>query len=74
MTQAVERTTAVHPWQSLIRVADRCDRCGVAALVRVVITSTRLPLMFCGHHYGEQAAALRAIAVVTHDERINGFD
>ena len=54
----------------LVRADDRCDRCGVEARVRVVIVTTRLPLLFCGHHYVEQHDALARVAVVTHDERV----
>jgi hypothetical protein len=53
----------------LVRNLDRCDRCGSEAFVRVVLLATGLPLLFCAHHYAEQADALRAVAVVTHDER-----
>jgi ribosomal protein S14 len=58
----------------LTRSADRCDRCGVEALVRVVITSTRLPLLFCGHHFAESANVLHRVAIVTHDDRLFGSD
>lgn len=60
--------------ERLVRFADRCDRCGAEALVRVVLTSTRLPLLFCGHHYAQSAAALHRVAVVTHDDRLTGSD
>jgi hypothetical protein len=48
---------------------DRCDRCGAQALVRVVITASNLPLLFCSHHYAHYARGLAYIAVRTHDER-----
>jgi hypothetical protein len=60
--------------ERLIRSADRCDRCGAEALVRIVLTSTRLPLLFCGHHYSQSATALHNVAVVTHDDRLTGDD
>jgi hypothetical protein len=53
----------------LVRSVDRCDQCGAQAQVRVVIVASGLPLLFCGHHYQQQASALAAIAAVTHDER-----
>ena len=63
----------VAPLDSLVRSEDRCDRCGAEALVRVVIRTTQLPLLFCGHHYAKQEAALDGVAVVTHDERASLF-
>lgn len=56
-----------HPF--LVRSIDRCDRCGAEAFVRVVMTSSQLPLLFCSHHYTENTERLAGIAVVTHDER-----
>jgi hypothetical protein len=40
----------------------------------VVITSTRLPLLFCGHHFAESATVLHRVAIVTHDDRLVGCD
>ena len=48
---------------------DRCDRCGAAAAVRVMVLASRLPLLFCAHHYTGQADAISRVAVVTHDDR-----
>jgi hypothetical protein len=56
-----------HPF--LVRALDRCDRCGAEAYVRVVVTASRLPLLFCAHHYSDNTAELSRVAVVTHDER-----
>ncbi|HEV7206800.1 MAG TPA: hypothetical protein VGN18_19505 [Jatrophihabitans sp.] len=56
-----------HPF--LVRALDRCDRCGAEAYVRVVLTASSLPLLFCSHHYAENTAELARVAVVTHDER-----
>lgn len=56
-----------HPF--LVRALDRCDRCGAEAYVRVVITASSLPLLFCAHHYSENNAELARVSVVTHDER-----
>lgn len=55
---------------TLRRELDRCDRCGAEARVRVLITSSNLPLLFCAHHYAYYAGALAQIAVRTHDERM----
>ena len=54
---------------SLVRATDRCDRCGAEARVRVVITKTNLPLLFCTHHYAATAEQLAPIAEITHDDR-----
>ena len=51
-----------------LTAADRCDRCGAAALVRVVLASGG-ELLFCGHHANEHSARLEQLAAVVHDER-----
>ncbi|GEL24712.1 hypothetical protein PSU4_36660 [Pseudonocardia sulfidoxydans NBRC 16205] len=40
--------------------ADRCDACGAAARVRVVLP-TSAELLFCGHHARRHAPRLREI-------------
>lgn len=40
--------------------ADRCDACGAAARVRVVLP-TDAELLFCGHHARRHAPRLREI-------------
>lgn len=57
---------AAHPAQTLT-VADRCDRCGAQAYVRVLLPSG-LELLFCAHHNREHARALAEIAVEIQDE------
>jgi hypothetical protein len=47
-------------------VADRCDRCGAQAYVRVVLPTGEL--LFCGHHAREHASAYADVAVKIHDE------
>jgi hypothetical protein len=47
--------------------ADRCDRCGAQAYVRVLLPS-RLELLFCAHHNRQYAPALAKIAVEIRDE------
>ena len=60
-------TTALAP-SSTLSAADRCDRCGAQAYVRVTLTSGGEPL-FCAHHSREHAEKLRSIAAVhIHDE------
>ncbi len=51
-----------------LTAADRCDRCGAAAAVRVVLASGG-ELLFCGHHATEHSARLEELAAVVHDER-----
>lgn len=51
--------------QAALTQADRCDRCGAQALVRVVLPYGEL--LFCGHHYGRLAASLKPHAVRVDD-------
>lgn len=46
---------------------DRCDACGAQALVRVRGVSGEL--LFCGHHYTKNEAALIEFAYEILDER-----
>ena len=50
-----------------LTAADRCDRCGARAYVRVLLPS-RLELLFCAHHNRQYASALTKIAVEIRDE------
>ena len=50
---------------STLSVADRCDRCGAQAFVRVVLRAGEL--LFCGHHGRENAPALAAVALFVED-------
>lgn len=43
--------------------ADRCDRCGAAARVRVTLPSGA-ELLFCGHHASKHEAKLIELAAV----------
>ncbi|WP_020495094.1 DUF7455 domain-containing protein [Sciscionella marina] len=43
-----------------LTAADRCDRCGAAAKVRVLLPSGG-ELLFCGHHANEHDAKLRSV-------------
>lgn len=40
-----------------LTAADRCDRCGAQAYVRVELANGTA-LQFCGHHWGTHEAAL----------------
>ena len=59
-------TTALAP-SSTLSAADRCDRCGAQAYVRVTLTSGG-ELLFCAHHGRAHAEKLRNIAITIHDE------
>ncbi len=59
--------TAVAPGASALSAADRCDRCGAQAYLRVELQSGG-ELHFCAHHAREHGDALRDVAVAFHDE------
>lgn len=59
-------TTAVAPGAAL-SAADRCDRCGAQAYLRVELHSGG-ELHFCAHHAREHGDKLREIATVVVDE------
>lgn len=50
-----------------LTAADRCDRCGARAYVRVVLPGGG-ELLFCAHHGRAHEAALRARAAEILDE------
>lgn len=58
-------TTAVAP--PALTAADRCDRCGAQAYLRVELVSGG-ELLFCAHHAREHEGKLRAVAVNIQDE------
>ncbi|MGH3496975.1 MAG: DUF7455 domain-containing protein [Nocardioidaceae bacterium] len=59
-------TTAVAPGAALT-AADRCDRCGAQAYLRVELVNGG-ELMFCAHHAREHGDKLRTLAASIHDE------
>lgn len=59
-------TTAVAPGAALT-AADRCDRCGAQAYLRVEMPSGA-ELYFCAHHGRQHNDALRAVATAIQDE------
>jgi hypothetical protein len=63
--EAATVNTAVAP--SPLTAADRCDRCGAQAYVRVHLPSGG-ELMFCAHHGREHEDKIKAVAVNIHDE------
>ena len=58
--------TAVAP-SSPLTAADRCDRCGAQAYLRVELQSGG-ELLFCAHHAREHGAKLKQVAITFHDE------
>jgi len=50
-----------------LTAADRCDRCGAQAYVRVTLPKG-YELLFCAHHGKEHADKLRQVALEIHDE------
>ena len=59
-------TTAVAP-STALTAADRCDRCGAQAYLRVEL-QTGGELLFCAHHGRKYEEKLRAVATSWHDE------
>jgi hypothetical protein len=49
-----------------LTAADRCDRCGAQAYVRVVLPNGEL--LFCAHHAREHASAYADVATHVQDE------
>jgi hypothetical protein len=66
MRDEADVTTAVAP-SAALTAADRCDRCGAQAYLRVELASG-LELMFCAHHAREHDEKLREVAVNLLDE------
>lgn len=51
-----------------LTAADRCDRCGASAAVRVVLASGG-ELLFCGHHANAHSSKLTEMAASIQDQR-----
>ena len=58
--------TAIAP-RAPLTAADRCDRCGAQAYLRVELQSGG-ELLFCAHHAREHGDKLKEIAVTLIDE------
>lgn len=67
MRNEADVTTAVAPSNAALTAADRCDRCGAQAYLRVEL-QTGGELLFCAHHAREHGDKLREIAVNVVDE------
>lgn len=50
-----------------LTAADRCDRCGAQAYVRVTLQGGG-ELLFCAHHSKEHADRLKQVALKIQDE------
>lgn len=59
--------TAALATASPLTAADRCDRCGAQAYVRVTLMSGG-ELLFCAHHARRFEPKLREMAADIHDE------
>jgi hypothetical protein len=55
-----------------LTAADRCDRCGAQAYVRVMLPGGG-ELLFCAHHYTANATALasQAVSIIDESHRID---
>jgi hypothetical protein len=62
-----EATMTTTVAESALNAADRCDRCGAQAYVRVTLASG-FELLFCAHHSKEHADKLKQVALRIHDE------
>jgi hypothetical protein len=67
MRNEADVTTAVAPSSAHLSAADRCDRCGAQAYLKVELQSGG-ELHFCAHHAREHGAKLREIAANLVDE------
>ena len=59
--------TATTQTPATLNAADRCDRCGAQAYVRVTL-ATGGTLLFCGHHFHDHEPKLRQSASTILDE------
>lgn len=67
MSDVTGTLTPTHERPAL-NAADRCDRCGAQAYVRVVLAGGG-ELLFCRHHYSEHEDKLESIAIAVDDQR-----
>ncbi len=49
MTNVIEDHPSVSQKEFILKVADRCDKCGAQAYV--MVKGSTGDLLFCGHHY-----------------------
>jgi len=60
------------PTQAQLTAADRCDRCGAQAYVRVVLENGEL--LFCAHHARAHSEKFAQVATEIHDETDRLFE
>jgi hypothetical protein len=58
--------TATPSAPASLTAADRCDRCGAQARVRVTLAAGEL--LFCKHHAKEHEPRLRSMALEWYDD------
>ncbi|MFT3861294.1 hypothetical protein [Micropruina sp.] len=49
-----------------LTTADRCDRCGAQAYLRVTLQAGEL--LFCAHHAKAHSNRIKQVALTIHDE------
>jgi hypothetical protein len=59
-------TGTIETTQNPLTAADRCDRCGAQAYVRVLLPVGEL--LFCAHHAREHAPKYAEVATSVQDE------
>jgi hypothetical protein len=67
MNMMAEETVEEVKKEYLLGPVDRCDSCSAEALV--LVKGVNGELMFCGHHYAKNEAALIKFAYEVIDER-----
>jgi len=63
----VSTTLTPTPASAPLTAADRCDRCGAQARVRVIMPGGG-DLLFCGHHGKQYSEQLRKVAISYVDQ------
>ena len=67
MNMTAEPTEVLEVKKYILGPVDRCDSCSAEALV--LVKGVTGELMFCGHHYNKNEAALVNFAYEVIDER-----
>lgn len=67
MNMTIDEEVTVEEKKYILSPIDRCDQCSAEALV--FVKGVTGELMFCGHHYNQNEAALANFAYETIDER-----
>ena len=60
-------TVSTTLYDDSLTAADRCDRCGAQAYLRVTLSGGG-ELLFCAHHATAHSDKLRQVALRIHDE------